>query len=82
VAQPQDRDLELLAVDAFSVFGSSPKDWPDIVQINRSGVSDANIRGTWSFQDRVEFYNFPLASVEEDVPEEIPINPDSSGSSA
>jgi hypothetical protein len=77
---PRPEDLALIAIDAFNVFGFDPNQWPDVVQINRSGYTDINIRGIWSFEDRIEFFNAPLPDVNPDGRQELPTSPESSGS--
>lgn len=53
-------DLELLAFDAFNLFGTDPTTWPDKVEINRNGEVDANIVGTWRYDREREFYHVPF----------------------
>lgn len=73
--------LETLAIDAFRVFGSDPTTWPDTVQFNRSGLTDVNIRGIWSLEDRFEFHNVPFKSLDPASREDIPTSPESTGGS-
>lgn len=77
--EPTAHDLELLATDAFRAFGRHPNEWPDVVQFNRSGTTDVNIRGIWSFEDRVEFYHVPFQRLEETRSEDLGTSPESSG---
>lgn len=72
--------LVSLTERAFGVFDSDPQGWPDIVQFNRSGYTDVNVRGIWTFSERVDFVNVPLPQGFERGSEERPFNPDSSGS--
>jgi len=71
--------LEHLAIDTFAAFGQNPRGWPDIVQINRNGTVDANIRGIWSFEDRIEHFHVPLTSLPNDLDASLPTSPESSG---
>lgn len=77
--EPTERDLQLLAEDAFRVFGSDPTVWPDRVEINRSGFTDANIRGFWSFEDRTEFFHVLLPATTGSDAISSPTGPDSPG---
>lgn len=75
-------DLALLGVDAFSVFGDYPDEWPDIVQINRSGVTDFNVRGIWSLEERIEFFHVDLHDLKILGSSPIPTRPESTGDAA
>lgn len=81
MAEPIPEHLELLAIDAFRVFGANREEWPDILQINRTGYIDGNIRGIWSLEERIEFYHFTFTQLEEDGRDEIATSPESSGGS-
>lgn len=79
--EPTTDDLQLLVEDAFRLFEDHPSQWPDLVQINRSGLTDANIRGIWSFQDRVEFFHVSFPARNPDLSDENATSPESSGGS-
>lgn len=76
-----DQDLELLAHDAFSVFGTDPDRWPDSVEFNRSGLSDVNIRGVWVLEKRTAFFNIPFREAVREPSDDITYSPESRGSS-
>jgi hypothetical protein len=63
---PLTEDLEMLALDAFRVFGSQPDEWPDKVEINRNGTVDCNIVGTWRYDKDRQFYHVPFARLVSD----------------
>lgn len=77
---PSETQLQSLIERVFSVFDLDPQAWPDVVQINRSGYSDANVRGIWTFQERVDFINVPLPEGMGEPSPSIGLKPDSSGS--
>lgn len=79
--EPRPEELTQVAFDAFNVFGFDVDAWPDIVQINRSGYTDVNIRGIWTFEDRIEFFNAPLPELIRQPTLPYPTSPESSGSS-
>lgn len=64
---------------AFGVFSTDPEGWPDIVQFNRSGYSDVNVRGIWTFQERVDFVNVPLPNGIDPDTQSDAIKPEFSG---
>lgn len=79
---PQDlseSQLQSLVQRVFDLFDADPTHWPDVVQFNRSGYSDANVRGIWTFRDEVDFINVRFPEGVGPGQPELPIKPESSG---
>lgn len=76
---PTEQDLQLLASDVYRAFDQFGDRLPDIVQFNRNGEVDVNIRGIWNLEERVEFYHLPLAEGSVSSSADLATSPESNG---
>lgn len=79
IEERTEKEIQQRAIAVFLLFDLNPEGWPDLVQINRSGYTDANVRGIWTFEDRIEFANVPFGELKRPSSPSQGTSPESSG---